>query len=100
MSDRSGKIIGEDAERPASGTVNIVGNVVMLIEVQISEAPYLRVLLANDFDYLTCVSLGNLQSFTGSHDYSIPEGVDPNEYNTVLIWCDQFTVPIGKVKFQ
>jgi hypothetical protein len=99
MSDRSAKITGADAEHPASGTVKIEGNVVKLMEVQISEAPDGRVLLANDFDHATGISLGDLQGFSGSHDYAIPEGIDPNDYNTVLIWCDQFNVPIGKVQF-
>ena len=99
MTDQSAKIVGSDDEHPASGLVKIEGNLVKLIEVKISEAPDGRVLLTKDFDSTTGISLGNLQSFTGSHDYPIPEGVDPNDYNTVLIWCDQFSVPIGKVQF-
>ena len=99
MTDKSAKIISGDDEHPASGTVKIVGNVVKLIEVQISEAPDGRVLLTKDFDNTTGISLGQLQGFTGSHDYPIPEGIDSNNYNTVLVWCDQFNVPIGKVQF-
>ena len=97
MTIESGKLVGGDAEHPASGTVKIEKNVVKLIGVQISEAPDGRVVLAKDFDIKTGVRLGNLQGFTGSHDYPIPEGTDPKDFNTVLIWCDQFNVPIGKV---
>ena len=98
MTIKSGQLIGGDDAHPASGLVKIEENVVKLIEVQISEAPDGRVLLAKDFDNTTSLSLGSLQGFTGSHDYPVPEETDSNDYNTVLIWCDQFNVPIGKVQ--
>ena len=98
MSIRSGNMVGGDSAHPATGVVTIVGNTVNLVDVQISEAPDGRVILAKDFDSTTGVRLGNLKGFTGSHDYSIPEETDIDSYNTVLVWCDQFNVPIGKVK--
>lgn len=96
---KSGNLAGTDAEHPASGTVKIDGNQVLLENVNITEAPDGRVVLAKDFDEATGVRLGSLQGFTGSHKYAIPEGTDLNAYNTVLIWCDQFKVPIGKAEF-
>jgi hypothetical protein len=94
-----GVLIGGDDEHPASGIVKIVKNMVKLIDVQISEAPDGRISLAKNFDDKTSISLGKLQGFTGSHEYPIPEEVNPDDYNTVLVWCDQFNVPIGKVQF-
>lgn len=96
---KSGNLTGTDAEHPASGTVKLGGNIVFLENVEITEAPDGRVILAKDLDESGGVSLGKLQGFTGSHQYSIPEGTEVKDYNTVLIWCDQFKVPIGKVKF-
>jgi len=95
---KSGNLTGTDAEHPASGIVKIEENFVSLENVEITEAPDARVILAKDFDEATGVRLGKLQGFTGSHQYSIPEGTNPDDYNTVLIWCDQFNVPIGKVE--
>jgi hypothetical protein len=89
-------LVGTDAEHPASGTVRVEGNTVSLENVEITEAPDGRVILTKDFDVKTGVSLGKLQWFNGSHQYPIPEGTILNDYNTVLIWCDQFKVPIGK----
>jgi len=97
MTIRSGKMIGGDSEHPASGVVQIVGNTINLIDVQISEAPDGRVILAKNFDNATGIPLGKLKAFTGSHDYSIPKETDVEGYDSVLIWCDQFDVPIGKV---
>ena len=98
MAIRSGNMVGGDNLHPASGVVTIIGNTVGLVNVHISEAPDGRVILAKDFDATTGVRLGNLKGFTGSHDYEIPEGTDVDSYNTILIWCDQFNVPIGKVQ--
>jgi hypothetical protein len=95
---KSGNLTGTDAEHPASGVVKIEGNTVFLENVNITEAPDGRVILTKGLDEATGVSLGKLQGFTGSHQYSIPEGTEPSDFNSVLIWCDQFKVPIGKVE--
>ena len=91
---------GADAEHPASGTILIENGVIKLQDVQISEAPDGRVVLAKDLDESTGVKIAPLKSFTGSHEYPIPEGVDPADYNSVVIWCDQFSVPIGLAQFE
>ncbi|MBC8284025.1 MAG: DM13 domain-containing protein [Nitrospinae bacterium] len=96
---KSGELTGTDAEHPASGTVKMVGNTVLLEDVNITEAPDGRVILTINLEQESGVSLGKLQGFTGSHGYTIPEGTSTSDFNSVLIWCDQFKVPIGKVEF-
>ena len=98
MNIKSTNLIGGDDAHPASGTIKIEGDVVKLVEVQISEAPDARVILAKEFDETSGTRLGPLQGFTGSHEYAIPSGVDAKDYNTILIWCDKFNVPIGKAQ--
>lgn len=98
MSTRIGQLVGGDDAHPASGKVVLDEIVLKLEDVNITEAPDGRVILAKDFDEASGARLGALQGFTGSHDYMIPEDVNSTEYNTVLIWCDQFNVPIGKVQ--
>jgi hypothetical protein len=99
MNTKSADLIGGDDAHPASGNIKIEEGALKLVDVQISEAPDARVLLAKDFDETSGVRLGPLKSFTGSHEYAIPAGVDAADYNTALIWCDQFNVPIGKAQF-
>ncbi|MEK9627747.1 MAG: DM13 domain-containing protein [Nitrospinota bacterium] len=96
---KSGNLKGTDAEHPASGTVKIMEDTVLLEDVNITEAPDGRVILTKNLDYDSGINLGKLQGFTGSHEYSIPEGTPTGDFNSVLIWCDQFKVPIGKVEF-
>ena len=95
---RTGALKGTDAEHPASGTIVVDGNTIKLENVNITEAPDGRVLLAKNFDDALSVPCGNLKGFTGSHEYRIPEGANVEEFDTVVIWCDQFSVPIGQAQ--
>ena len=38
------------------------------------------------------VSLGPLKGNIGDQTYTLPEGVDPAAYGSVVIWCEQFSV--------
>ncbi|WP_052668411.1 DM13 domain-containing protein [Nitriliruptor alkaliphilus] len=46
--------------------------------------------LAADF-----VDLGDLRGNIGNQNYPIPDGVDLDVYDTVVIWCERFTVAFG-----
>jgi hypothetical protein len=41
------------------------------------------------------VDLGRLRSFKGSQRYAIPAGVDLANYQSVIIWCERFSVLIS-----
>jgi Electron transfer DM13 len=41
------------------------------------------------------VDLGGLRAFKGSQRYAIPTGVDPKNYQSVVIWCERFGVLIS-----
>jgi len=41
------------------------------------------------------VDLGRLRSFKGSQRYAIPTGTDLAKYQSVIIWCEQFSVLIS-----
>ncbi len=95
---KTGTLKGTDAEHPASGGVVIDGSTLKLEAVNITEAPDGRVLLAKNYNESGSVSCGNLKAFTGSHEYAIPAGTDIAAFDTVIIWCDQFSVPIGQAQ--
>jgi hypothetical protein len=46
--------------------------------------------LADDF-----VDLGDLRGNIGSQNYEIPDDVDLDAYDTVVIWCERFTTSFG-----
>ena len=41
------------------------------------------------------VDLGRLRSFKGSQRYAIPAGLDLSKFQSVIIWCEQFSVLIS-----
>ena len=41
------------------------------------------------------IDLGGLRAFKGSQRYAIPTGVDLKNYQSVIIWCRQFSVLIS-----
>ena len=95
---RTGELKGSDAEHPASGSISVEDGVIKLADVNITEAPDGRVILAKNYDEGQSVRCGKLEGFTGSHEYAIPAGTNADEFDTVVIWCDQFSVPIGLAK--
>jgi Electron transfer DM13 len=44
------------------------------------------------------VLLGALKSTTGEQRYEIPANVDPKAYQSVVIWCRQFSATFGYAK--
>jgi hypothetical protein len=52
---------------------------------------------ADDDDALAAdfVDLGDLRGNIGSQNYPIPDDVDLDAYDTVVIWCERFTVAFG-----
>jgi len=70
-----------------------------------------EVRLAEDFDFDGApdprIGFGNGQKFaegtdfeplkanSGAQVYRVPEGIDPEDFDTVVLWCRQFSVPLG-----
>ena len=46
------------------------------------------------------VSLGELKAQSGAQSYPIPDNVDPDDFDHVLIYCQPFRVPFGTANFQ
>ncbi|MEM7761599.1 MAG: DM13 domain-containing protein [Cyanobacteria bacterium P01_A01_bin.40] len=43
-------------------------------------------------EYLT---ISPIQSLTGAQRYTVPEGVDLDEYGSVAVWCEEFNITFG-----
>ena len=79
----------------AEGSVDLKGHSLTLSNITVDKVPDGRVYLANDANYESSVELGTLKQFSGTVNFSIPNNVNPDEYNSVLIWCKKFSVEIG-----
>ena len=50
---------------------------------------------SSDLKDVMFVDLGGLRAFKGSQRYVIPSGVNLNDYQSVIIWCERFGVLIS-----
>ena len=91
---RMGTLTGAGGHH-AEGSVDLQGHRLTLSNIDVDKVPDGRVYLTNDADYKSGVELGRLTQFTGTVKFSIPDEVDPDKYNSVLIWCKKFSVEIG-----
>lgn len=60
-----------------------------------TNGPDLKVYLSKDLDAKDYVNLGNLKGNIGNQNYEVPESVNLEDYNYVLIWCERFGVLFG-----
>ncbi len=82
---------------PASGQVRIVRNgdetIVRYENYKTINGPDVRVYLANDLDAKgEYVDLGLIKGTEGNINYSVPAGVNIDDYRYVLTWCEDFSV--------
>ncbi|MGI0056037.1 MAG: DM13 domain-containing protein [Nitrosarchaeum sp.] len=63
-----------------------------------TNGPDLHVYLAIDNHATEFVDLGKLKANNGEQNYSIPQETDLSKYDTVLIWCKQFSVLFGSAE--
>jgi len=73
------------------------GTVELLGDFTFDGAPDPKVALGkNGYDPKTL--MGALKSDSGASSYTIPAGINPDDYNEVWIWCEKFNVPLGVAK--
>lgn len=100
----TGSFVGvNDGIHNAEGMAKIVKladgkQLLRLEDFKSTNGPDLYVYLATDDTAQEYVSLGELKANIGNQNYEIPEGTDLTKYNTVLIWCKQFSVLFGSAE--
>ena len=65
-----------------------------------TNGPDLKIYISEDLDAESYISLGELKGNIGNQTYEIPEDVDLEKYNTVLIWCEAFSVLFGSADLE
>lgn len=106
----SGRFVTVEQDHPTNGTARIVReNGTNYLEFDgaftTAQGPDVTVLLhrkntvgvkLNEADYIT---LASLKSFNGAQRYELPESVNINDYQSVVIWCRKFNVSFGYAAF-
>jgi hypothetical protein len=98
---RTGSFVGVgDGIHNAEGIAKVIplqdgSNILRLENLQVTNGPDLYVYLATDKSASDFVSLGKLKANNGNQNYNIPSEIDLTKYDTVIIWCRQFSVLFG-----
>jgi len=100
-----GQFVDADAVHKGSGTATLYRvpggrHVIRFEDFRTTNGPALVVYLAkhsspgqaSDVADGGYVSLGKLKGNVGNQNYTVPDGVDVGEYNSVVIWCELFGV--------
>jgi len=54
--------------------------------------PELHIYLSSELSNDDIIDLGIIKATKGNVNYALPEGIDTNKYNKVLVWCKPFSV--------
>jgi hypothetical protein len=71
----------------------------ILRDIKVDKVPDGYVYLAKDGNWRHGVEVGLLKQFSGTVSFDLPEGVKPEAYNSVVIWCKKFDVEIGRAYY-
>jgi hypothetical protein len=73
--------------------------VLTLSDIKVDKVPDGYVYLTKKADRMHGVELGMLKQFSGTVSFDLPAGVNPDDYDGVVIWCKKFKVEIGRAYF-
>lgn len=98
----SGIFVDADSFHKTSGNVKIIGldgdRYLRLEDFKTTNGPDLKVYLSKDLDAGEFISLGDLKGNIGNQNYEINEEINFEEYDNVLIWCEDFSVLFGSAE--
>lgn len=101
----SGTFVGQDKNHPAEGGFEIVtqdGERVLkfLEDFRGTGGPDLFVLLRKNNSTQESVRLGRLQQTKGAQEYAIPEDVNLDDFDIIVIWCRAFSFWFATAEFE
>lgn len=106
----TGSFIHADPDDPVhhgTGSVTVYDDTVLLgADFEVGPGPKYHVYLVplgevtpdTPVDETKFVDLGQIRAFKGSQVFPIPDGVKPEDYPNVVVWCAQFDVLISPAK--
>lgn len=106
QSSLAGTFVGvNDGIHNAEGQAKVIslngdGRILRLENFGSTNGPDLYVYLATDKSASDFVSLGRLKGNIGNQNYEILTGTDLEAYDSVLIWCQAFSVLFGSAELE
>lgn len=62
-------------------------HVLTLSDIKVDKVPDGYIYLTKDADWMHGVQLGMLEQFSGTVSFDLPAGVNPDDFDSVVIWC-------------
>lgn len=92
---RSGSFTG-DSGHTTKGEVTLEdGQITLQDSFWFDGAPDPRVALGKNGKFAPGTDFIPLEKNTGKQTYTIPSNIKASDYDTVVIWCRKFSVPLG-----
>ncbi|MEY1557094.1 DM13 domain-containing protein [Yoonia sp. R2331] len=92
---RLGQLEGRSTHT-SSGTAEIAGDTVSLLDdFFLDNAPDPVVGLGKDGTYDPNTFMGELKAMRGGSTYTVPAGINTDDYNEVYVWCRAANVPLS-----
>ena len=73
--------------------------VLTLSDIKVDKVPDGYVYLTKNADRMHGVELGKLKQFSGTVSFNLPAGLNPDDYDSLVIWCKKFNVEIGRAYY-
>lgn len=94
------EIVAEGSFTPAthevSGKAILISaqerNILRFEDFKTINGPDLHIYLSTDLEATDYIDLGEIKGTKGNINYDVPEGIDIEKYNKVLVWCEPFRV--------
>ena len=95
---KSGTFTG-DSNHVTKGNVTVKGGKIVLEDsFWFDGAPDPRVGLGKGGKYIAGTDFAVLKKNAGKQTYAIPANLGNKDFDTVVIWCRKFSVPLGHAK--
>jgi hypothetical protein len=96
-------LVGSDGHQ-AAGKVSFgkgmnSSHKLILSDIKVDKVPDGYVYLSKGGDWMHGVQVGMLKQFTGTVSFDLHASVNPEDYDTVVIWCKKFNVEIGRATY-
>ena len=95
---KSGTFTG-DSNHVTKGGVSVSGDKIQLqSSFWFDGAPDPRVALGKNGKFIKGTDFAVLKKNAGAQSYTIPANLKGSDFDTVVIWCRKFSVPLGHAK--
>ncbi len=97
---RTGKFKGQKGHVTKGAVTVKDGKIILESSFWFDGAPDPRVGFGKGGKYSKNTDFAVLKKNTGKQTYKVPSNLNADDYDTVVIWCRKFSVPLGYAKIK